>query len=428
MEKRSAVGGRLHRNSAVLVITLALLAAVVKLVIASNTVGSNDVLAFYTFAHSLTAHGLKWTYENGAGALASPMFNHPPLTACYLRFIDYLAHQQIIRAYGLTFPLLLRLPGIIADFMVVLILVRASYNDVWRLPVWALSLFALSPVSIMISGFHGNTDPVMVMFLLFAGYACLRNAPVWCGLFFALSCQIKVIPLLLLPILFFFWLARRATSRFVLPFVSLCLLMWSQPLLTFPALFLKNVFAYGGFWGTWGITYWLRLTGFKDFNGTGAFNLPITAVATSLLLKIGIVAIVLAIAWRRRRLGGPGVIHSIAYSWIVFFVFAPAIAVQYMVWLAPFVLLLSPTFYGWLTASTSAFLFFFYNTVAHGLPWYIAVSSNDSKMVNAWIVWSLWPWATLVAGMIVFWKYARAAKPALRLFSLATLPAVTRES
>jgi hypothetical protein len=27
-------------------------------------------------------------------------------------------------------------------------------------------LFALSPVSLMVSGYHGNTDPVMVMFLV----------------------------------------------------------------------------------------------------------------------------------------------------------------------------------------------------------------------------------------------------------------------
>jgi len=44
----------------------------------------------------------------------------------------------------------------------------------------------------MISGFHGNTDSVMTMFLTLAAYFCWRERPWWCGLCFALSCQIKV--------------------------------------------------------------------------------------------------------------------------------------------------------------------------------------------------------------------------------------------
>ena len=49
-------------------------------------------------------------------------------------------------------------------------LVEAERNSLlrWRSklgnapPWWTLILFAASPVSLMISGFHGNVDPVMV--------------------------------------------------------------------------------------------------------------------------------------------------------------------------------------------------------------------------------------------------------------------------
>src|SRR5213079_1082776 len=99
---------------------------------------------------------------------------------------------------GIHFPFLLRLPGIIADFLVVLILLHWTKTSV-RIPTWTLALFALSPVSFMVSGFHGNTDPVMVLFLICAVWMCLRNQSAWAGLFFALSCQIKIVPLLLLP-------------------------------------------------------------------------------------------------------------------------------------------------------------------------------------------------------------------------------------
>jgi uncharacterized membrane protein len=400
---------------------LALVAAAFKIVIALNTFGTNDVAAFYTFSRSLADHGLEWTYRNGIVWFSGlPIFNHPPLTAYYLQLTRHVSRQEFFRSCGLTFPFLLRLPGIVADFIVVLVLVRLSATSArFRIPTWALALFAISPVSLMVSGFHGNTDPVVVMFLILAAYMCLRKRPVLCGIFFALSCQVKVIPFLFLPIIFFFWLARRVALRFSIPFVLLCVTMWAEPLVKFPSLFLKNVFSYGSFWGGWGITYWLRLTGWQQFNGAGAFYLPPAAAATSFLLKLGIVVAILLIAWRRRYLKGCAVIDSIAYAWIIFFVFSPGVCVQYMVWLAPFVLILSPTFYVWLTATSSLFLFFFYNVTAGGLPWFIAVSTN--KLNTVWTPWSLWPWTTLILGMILLWKKAAAADPSLRLFSLQTL-------
>jgi uncharacterized membrane protein len=420
-QTRSTSSARLVLPPAFWITALGLIAAAIKIAIALNTFGTNDVAAFYTFARSLTDHGLEWTYQNGVVWFSGlPIFNHPPLTAYYLQLISYLSHQEILRSSGITFPFLLRLPGIVADFIVVLVLLRLSQtSERFRIPTWGLALFAISPVSVMVSGFHGNTDPVVVMFLVLAAYMCLREQPVLCGIFFALSCQIKVIPLLLLPIIFFFWVARGAALRFTIPFALLCVAMWAEPLIKFPALFLKNVFSYSSYWGGWGITYWLRSTHLPQFNGS--FYLPRTATAVAFLLKAGIVAAVFVIAWRRRHLPGRAVIDSIAYAWIVFFVLAPGVSVQYLVWLAPFVLMLSPSLFGWLVATSSIFLFVFYNTIAGGLPWFIAISRNDLNPI--WAPWSLWPWATLIVGMILLWKKATGANASLRLFSLKTLRA-----
>src|SRR5581483_7561229 len=81
------------------------------------------------------------------------IFNHPPFMVHVLRLLGWIAS-----ATRLPFPLVLRLPGIAAD--------AASVWMVARLlgprpsPVRLIAL-ALSPVALMISGFHGNTDPVM---------------------------------------------------------------------------------------------------------------------------------------------------------------------------------------------------------------------------------------------------------------------------
>jgi uncharacterized membrane protein len=383
------------------IVGFALIGLMLKLVIAFNTFGTNDVVIFYGFGKVLSEHSLEWTYRH------SIYFNHPPLTARYLQLIFYLDHQAFFQASGLTFPMLLRLPGILADFVVLLVLLEiAKKHAEIRMPTWALALFALSPVSLMVSGFHGNTDPVMVMFLVLAASMCLRNKPALSGLFLALSCQIKVVPLLFVPIFFFFWFHRRAIVSFLLPLAFASVAFWWEPLLKFPALFTKNVLSYNGFWGIWGITYWLRLTGLPEFKVVNFFHLPLLERVVITILKLVIIAAVLLIAWRRRKLSSERLFDSLAYAWIIFFVFTPSISAQYFVWLAPFVLVLSPIFYGWLAASSALFLFFFYNVTAGEFPWYGAASTPNLNTV--WTPWSLWPWATLLIGLIVFWRRGMA--------------------
>jgi hypothetical protein len=376
----------------------ALLALALKLVIAFNTLGTNDVVRFYQFAIALTEDGLENTYRQHAE------FNHPPLVAYYLTAIYGFGRLPVAEAAGISFAFLLRLPGIIADFVVVWLFLRLNNDEPeLRLPFWALLLFALSPVSIMVSGFHGNTDPVMVLFLILAAFAAVRRRPVWCALFFALSCQIKIIPVLLLPVFVFFWNQRRQLHLFILPLILTTVILWSQPLFRFPLVFARNVFGYGSFWGIWGITYWLRQTGWSEFSQADFQNLSTAQNLIATLLKLIIIAAVITMAWRRRRADSSrGFFASLAFAWLIFFAFSPGIGAQYLVWVAPFILLLSPQFYFWATAGGTLFLFFFYNTISGGFPWYYAVSNG--RRDAEWLPWSIWPWTILCAGMVVLWQ------------------------
>jgi uncharacterized membrane protein len=399
VRSRGCHHARQQLRGAPYIVAAALVAFVLKLIIAANTFGTNDVITFYQFAKSLHEHGLQWTYQH------SISFNHPPITAFFLRAIYYLDHQAFFYDHGIAFPFLLRLPGIIADLVVVFALLWAVRIDNWvRTPSWALLFFALSPVSLMISGFHGNTDPVMVMFLVLATISVLRVQPVFAGIFLALSCQIKIIPFLLFPIFFFFWFTRGKMVSFLLPFVIGTLLLWWEPLTKFPALFLGNVLSYGSFWGIWGITYWLRLTGLPEFSVVSFHHLPPFEYLVVSALKILIIVAVLFIAWRRRQLDERAFVESLAYAWVAFFILSPGVCVQYMIWLAPFILLFSPQLYGWLLAASSLFVFFFYNITAGGLPWYMAISTNQLNLI--WTPWTIWPWMVLIAGALFLWREA----------------------
>jgi hypothetical protein len=394
----------------------ALVATALKLCIAFNTFGTNDVGSFYIFAQAVHDHGLEWTYAN-RGA-----FNHPPLAA-YMLSGMYALDIPALQRYGVTFPFILRFPGIISDLVVVIALTRLRRE--LALPTWSLIAFALTPVSLMVSGFHGNTDPMMVMFLVLAAAMCVRNRPIACGVFLALSCQIKIVPVLLIPIFLCFWFTRKRIAQFLLALALTSLLFWVGPLLHFPALVVKNVLAYGSFWGTWGISYWLRYASRQLFGTVGAVSyhdLPLAEHLVSTTLKALIVVCVLLLAWRRRLLDGPGIFATLAYAWMMFFILSPGIAPQYMVWLAPFVLVLSTRTWIYVTIASSLFLFFFYNTIAHGFPWDRAISTLSA--IDLWSPWTNWPWVALIAALLVLWNQARRADVSLRLFALT--PVISR--
>ena len=312
------------------------------------------------------------------------------------------------------FPFLVRLPGIISDFVVVLIFLRL--RKVWSLPAWSLIALALSPVSLMISGFHGNTDPVMVMFLIIAAYMCVIKRPALCGIFLALSCKIKIVPLLLVPIFACFWCSNRKAGWFLGFFAAVSGLLWLEPLLTVPGPLLRHVFLYGSYWGLWGITYWLRLSGHPAFATVDYVNLPAAETFVNGVLKLFIIAGVLVIAWRRRNVGARGLFESLAYALIVFFIFSPAVCAQYLVWLAPFVLVLSPSLFGHLLWSSSLFSLFFLQ-YPRSRP---AVVFRDFHVRSEYGLDTVVPLALggLIVGAILIWESARRDNPSFRLLSL----------
>jgi hypothetical protein len=84
-----------------------------------------------------------------------------------------------------------------------------------------------------------------------------------------------------------------------------------------------------------------------------------------------------------------------------------------MVWLAPFILVFSSSLYLWLTVSSSIFLFVFYNTIARGFPWFVAISDKRNL---TWVPWSLLPWIVLIVGSIALWWKTADGKIGLPLF------------
>ncbi len=365
-----------------LVLALALLATAAKVYCAWTTIGTADVAFFAQFGHVIADRGVAAVYRE------VPIYNHPPLLTEYLGLIWNWAD-----GHGRVISRLIRLPGIAAElatFFLLLWLRRKTGRPAW----WAVALFAASPVSFMISGYHGNFDPFIVLGVMLTAVACVRGRPAWAGLLLGLTCQVKIIPLLVAPVFFFYWLHRRKALPFTGAAVATTLAGWIVPLCVVPGPFVKQVLAQNSIWGWWGFTYLLRMTGMADFFRASP---PYSAAQTTVILalKALVIGSVLVLAWRGRAEPADALFSTLALAFLFFLVFAPGFGVQYLLWIAPFLLLRSERWYAAVTAASSVGLFAFYNSISGGMPWNQGLLIQPS--IGTWGPWLLLPWAVLTA-------------------------------
>ena len=358
------------------------IAALLKLLCAALTLGTVDIGSFFHFGQAILEHGLPELYER------EPLFNHTPLVGWFSALVF-----NVTGGSPRWFAFVFRVPSIVADLVAVGAVLRV-------LPLrtagarWSALLLAASPVSFMVSGFHGNMDPVMTYLLVLAATACVSGGPVRCALFFSLACNAKVAALVIAPVFFFHWLARREALRFSLVCAVLLLAAWSYPLIECARPFTEHVLGYGSYWGIWGFTYWLEQAagqfGWAQFAGVRFGDFTRAQWIVMVILKTVIIGATLVLAWRRRHVRGRQIFVTVAAVWTVFMVFAPGVAAQYLVWPAPFLLVASTRSYAWVTAACAAHLAIFYTVLSGGFPWYFGIAraaTNPIWMLSGNIAW-----------------------------------------
>jgi uncharacterized membrane protein len=393
MERRMFSSGRQLSGRFWVLLALSI-ATLAKLYCAGTTIGTDDAILFRIFGRVISEKGLAYLYQ------LSPEFNHTPLVGLWAAFAFTVGGDSVFGQ-----PFLLRLPGIVADVVTILCLLRVR-EERGAPSYLAVALLALCPVFFIVSGFHGNVDSVMVMFLTLAAAACWRGNALWCGIWLGLSANIKVVGLLLLPVFFFHLLERRSWRVFIGAVAATILAGWAFPLVACPAKFLGNVLGYNSIWGIWGVTYWLMRTGLPGLQQIDHTNLPLMEWAIMNGLKAFVIACVVWIAWRHRRQRDIWI--PLAAAWACFFAFAPGGAVHYFIWPAPFLVAAVPRLSLFLLGTASIFQFFAYNAAAEGMPW-MKATHNWIGAIFANHVWADITWAGFVVWAIV--ELVKTARP-----------------
>jgi hypothetical protein len=373
------------------------LALAIKTFINWTTYGTNDITSWMEYAEYVSTRDIFSIYE------AIPIYNHPPLMSIWLEFLMWVIGENV----GL-FPQIFRTAPILADLGSAFLIWRItsiyfSRGDAWRRTLLAV----LSPILMMVSGFHGNTDPIFGSLILLAGYVlAVRRRIVVSALVLALAVNVKIVPVLAFPA-FFFWIQNKVERiQFALWTGGAALLGYIAHLLTVPHFVFRNVFAYSGLGGIWGFG---RLLNNAEF-----------------YRGLGIVLFVLAIFFFARQLGqktepgtrlreipvenGLNLFRALALAYLSFLALTSGFGVQYLSWAASLVVFLNWSSALVYTIFASMFLFMVYTHWCGGFPWGYANSWEAEPWTGAIVSMGYLAWAGTLIPVLEIIRALRSAK------------------
>lgn len=329
--------------------------ALLRIVLTWTSLGTVDMLLWFRFAERIELHGILGAYTS------TPLLNHPPFALLIVLAIDRLAGLL-----GIEFTNAFRTVTGLADLVTVLALARMAGERERVAPL----LFYLSPAAIFVSAFHGNTDPLMMMFLVLAVAAVMSERPVAGGLLLAAAVGIKVLPLFAGPLLLLACRDLRARLRFLGAAIAGAAVIFLPAIVVLGPSFLKQIFGYAGFVkNAWGIP----LVGYR---------LGIRGDASWLALVM--IAAVAAI-WVRQRRTVPEhpteLLAAIGITYCTVLFLAPGFGVQYLYWPLPFLAFALPRWFAVTAhAALSAYLFTTYTAWSRGWPWWFAEHTPPAAM------------------------------------------------
>ncbi len=288
--------------------------------------------------------------------LAPRLYPYPPLWIWAEAGSEWLARET-----GASFAVLVKLPVLLADLGIIL----ACWASASRSAQRASWLFALHPVSILVTSFHGQFDSVMLLFVLMA--LRFHGAGRFDASALSLSGAIatKSFPVLLLPFFVVSLGVSRAVRFVLLAIVPVLLLLLPYAIADIGAL-AHELLGYGGIadfgWiGAWRGLRWMATGALAR---SEAQHWPDAVLAAKLLFLVAYAAGLWAVATRRLRLTLPEVTLAVFLAFIVFY---GAISAQYLVWPVPFGALLPGVGFALYSAAAVLALVGFYLFLAPGV-------------------------------------------------------------
>jgi|HubBroStandDraft_6_1064221.scaffolds.fasta_scaffold50829_2 hypothetical protein len=282
--------------------------------------GTNDMPTWQGFGRAIHQHGLGYVYETDS------YFNHPPLMGLLAGYCDKLA-----AATGVRFEVLFKAPCVLADAVSALLVYRYTAQRSVRRAWLAFALFCWSPVSILVTAFHGNTDSICAALALLAAGLVDDGLPLLGGLALGCGLNVKLIPLILIPLLVSRLSSLKDLARFA-GGLGIASLTFVPVLIWHGKSYYEHAIAYRSNPYQWGITILLDDLGHAPRVGDISHQLNTwwmrVGASAIVLASVALAAMSLATRrWSAREL--------CACGFALFLVLAPGWGVQYLVYLVP---------------------------------------------------------------------------------------------
>lgn len=289
--------------------------------------------------------------------LAPRLYPYPPLWIWVEAGSEWLA-----RATGASFAVIVKLPVLMADLGIVWLLHRmGDARSRWP----AAWLFALHPVSVLVTGFHGQFDAVMLFFVLLALRLHDAGRPDASALSLSGAIATKSVPVLLLPVFALASGSRRRGRFAALAILPVALLLVPYAIAD-PGALRRELLGYGGVadlgWiGAWRGLRWI-VTGALARGDAARWEGPV--VAAKVLFLAAYAAGLWAVAAGRLRLAPPRASLAVFLAFLTFY---GAISAQYLLWPVPLGALLPGPWFAIYSAAATAALLGFYAFLAPGV-------------------------------------------------------------
>jgi hypothetical protein len=314
------------------------------------TNGTGDMDDWEDHAQQVRDRGLIGYYH------ANSFANHPPFISKVGALI-----LQIATATGIPFRILFRAPFALLDAGNAFLLFSLLPENRWRF--LATACYWLSPVAILISAYHGNTDTAVAFFLLLTVWLATKQQILTSGAAFGASLWVKLPGVLALPALLILFRRWRLRGLFLLAAVVMALSTYLPALIQDYKVVYANVFGYRGLIlqtaagvPLWGPSVLLFSTVAPIQTWPENYLRP----ALFLLERSWYIAIaaILLLSWLRRNCASPReVCATIGMAYAILFGFSDYWAFQYFAWALPFWFFLRWWFSIPAVSLTSAYLY-----------------------------------------------------------------------
>lgn len=320
---------------------LAVVGILARVWLAVFTWGTNDADTWVGFGHYVNRWGMFFVMS------WEKQLNHPPLPIYWAVFVYRCVTPsglwEIDSARPALFPTIFKLPSILADIGVCWLLYRIWSKRAGAPAAMAAAAgYAWCLVAILVGGYHCNTDNIYAFFALLAAYQMQdRSSAFKSGLALGAAINVKLTPVLLIPVLLLSCRSWRDAAKFI-GGLAVCVTPFLPILLSeeHRGYFIANAIQYKSNPDNWGITYLLMLlTGGlpTDIGNATLGDNPLVAFFFHqgrhlLLISVGVWAV--AGRWLLLR-GKVNRYDLAAVTLALFLILAPGFGVQYAVVVAP---------------------------------------------------------------------------------------------